>query len=209
MAQEETTETVETSVAGTTEGTAATTEQTAAAPAEETVSKAEYENALKKAQQAELRRNQLENQIKDRELKALEESENWKGAYEKLKADADQTQADLTAERAQREAESFRAQVVKEFPNSKVRDAAEKLIAKNSSNLVWTEGATPDEARQQLMDQLNVLAETIGQEPVEGTSTGTTEVHPNNPALDLKGIDPNTLSLAELAELLPKAPQRD
>jgi chromosome segregation ATPase len=185
---------------------------------EGTVSKAEIESlkqelerVRKEASSTAQERNLLRNQIKTAEQKALEESGQIEQAYQKLKSDHEALQAQQEADRAQAEAKTFRDKVIAEYTNPKVREVAQKLIDKNPQNLVWTDGATPDEAKTQILDQLNSLAAVIGTSDDSGETTTTTTqgtVNPNNPQVDLGGKRPEDMTLEELQKVLPKADQR-
>ena len=95
-------------------------------------------------------------------------------------------------------AEQFRSQVIEETlkDNPAALKAAKALIAKNPSNLTWGEGADEDQARADLVSQLESLAEVIGS-PVAAPAANeepSARVNPNNPApLDQPPLDRSEL----------------
>src|SRR5437764_998248 len=73
---------------------------------------AQLEDERKARQNAELERNNLRNRQKEAERKRLEETEDYKSAYEQLRADQEEREAREAEERELKEAQSFRDTVI-------------------------------------------------------------------------------------------------
>lgn len=205
-------ETADQSNLGTTsEETPPTTGSETPTPPEETVSKAAFETLRQEKDKIAQERNLLRNQARTAEVEALEKSGQIEQANTALKAELADIKRQQEEEQTQREARQFRTEVLKEYPNAKVREAAEKLIAKNPSNLVWSDGASQEQAKRELTEQLDSLAEVLGTPDAQADTGSQGTVHPNNPAASVQGKTTEELlklDSKELAKLLPHAEAR-
>lgn len=110
-------------------------------------------------------------------------------------------------ERAQQEAIALRDRFINEYPDEKAREAAKKLVAENPSNLSWGDVQTEDEAKAAIHRQMDAIKAVIGtSEPEE--QEGDYTVHSNNPAERIGDRQLETLSAAQMREVLPKADPR-
>jgi chromosome segregation ATPase len=145
---------------------------TPAAPATDN-SSADVEQAKKAAEQATMRANQLENELKkirdnqsEAERKQLEEKEEFKALYEKNEAELKQIRETREAEERQRTLQSETETVFKDYPA-------------NVAELAKTAGLSliddSEAARSALKEKLEAIKTQIG-------SAGTPAVNPNNPA---------------------------
>ena len=178
---------------------------------------AELEALRKDKLKADMRANQLENKIKEEETAALKEKEDYKSLAEKLEAELAQIKADseaeaeakaeeAAAEAARKEALDFRNSVIAEYP-PEVQQAANNLIEKNVSNLFWKDAQDWDDARTQLTDQLDALADVLGHAAPEHKPAPKPKTSANNPA-KTSTVDPKDMTLEELRSVLPRADER-
>lgn len=138
----------------------------------------EVEQLRKELQKLEMERNMLRNKQQEEETQRLKETENYKELYEKTQSELEQIQTRAEAEKAAQEARKFRDEVIDSYPDPKVQEIAKKLLAKNETAIAWGDVDTFDDARAQLVEQLDAIKETVTTtvESPEPTISG------NNPA---------------------------
>ncbi len=164
-------------------------------PAPATPPKAEDVDALRKelekvTQERNLHKNQVEKFNKaQEEARQAELSE-----VERLKEQL----AGLESDKQQREARDFRDTVLNEYlaNDPAALKAAKALIAKNPLNLAWGEGLTEDEAKAELLGQLDALKEVVGT-PSANAETPTPPAHANNPGSIRDKPDTQTDAIAQ------------
>lgn len=136
-----------------------------------TVDTAEVERLKKEATQAQMRANQLENELKKREaaeeaarLKQLEENNEWKSIAEQNKAKLEALEAERESEQRSKELLTAKQEVFKEFPAEVIELAEETGLSLADST---------DEAKEALKAKLEkISARVVTKAPVT----------PNNPA---------------------------
>lgn len=141
------------------------------APQVNTVDTAEVERLKKEAAQAQMRANQLENELKRREaaeeaakLKQLEENNEWKSVAEQNRAKLEALEAEREAEERSKELAAARQEVFKEFPTEVIELAEETGL--NLSD-------TTEEAKEAFKAKLTKISEKVA---------AKAPVTPNNPA---------------------------
>lgn len=141
-----------------------------ATPAVNAVDPAEVERLKKEAEQARMRANQLENELKKRteaeeaaRLKQLEENEEWKSVAEQERAKREALEAEREAETRNRELKQATNQVFSQFPAEVIEIAEETGLGLND---------TSEEAQAALKAKLEKIATKVVTEK---------KVTPNNP----------------------------
>ena len=143
----------------------------------------QIETLEKEKQKVEMERNLLKNKQEEERKKQLEDEGNWKQLAEEREAELQRLQQEREAESAYKEAEKLRRRFIEEYPDEKVRKAAEALVDKNPSNLSWGDVQTEDEAKQAIFSQMDAIKETLGIISSEQENQDTQpQVHANNPA---------------------------
>lgn len=172
----------------------------------EVVDKAEYEALRKEMDKLSQERNMLRNRTKALEGKVLETDDlaAIKEAYAELAKEKQEREEAEAREAERKEAESFRDKVIAEYPKE-VQEAAKKLIEKNKNNLIWENATSWEDARRQLVPQLEALKEVVS---IKTEEDGTV-IHPNNPGM----VDDGTkkfedLTIEEMRKVLPRAESR-
>lgn len=140
--------------------------------------KAQIEAERKERQKAEMRANQLENKQKEAEREQLKEAENWKELYEREQAEKSELLAAKEQEESLREARKFRDETIASYPDEKVRQVAQALVAKNETALAWGDVDSWDAAKSQLVEQLDSLKEVVSPDGPQGPAPA---IDPNNP----------------------------
>lgn len=176
---------------------------------------AQIETERKERQKIEMERNQLKNKQEEDRKKALEEQGNWKQIAEEREAELEAIRAKAEADANFEKANSLRNSIINEYSNETVRNAAKALVDANPLNLAWGEDVqTEEEAREQLISQLDKMASTLGvdkEETQESIETGEPYVHPNNQASDGGEITLEKLknmTAEEMKKFLPTAEPR-
>lgn len=178
MSESQNTPQGETVAPGTTEPVTATPQATVPEPPKETVTppQEDVEALRKRAEQAELERNQLRNKQDKIEKEREDARQAELSEVERLKEQLAQVERDKNLQ----EAKSFRDKVVEEYPDESTRNIAKALIDANASNLTWGEVDNYEDAKADLIRQLDALKGTVTpQTPTEPKPQG--QVHPNNP----------------------------
>lgn len=140
------------------------------APQANVVDPAEVERLRKAAEQAQIRANQLENELKKTreaeeaaKLKQLEENNEWKSVAEQNRAKLEALEAEREAEARSKELSSATKEVFSEYP-----PAVQELATELGVGLA----DTTDEAREALKTKLEGIKAKVGV---------TDKVTPNNP----------------------------
>lgn len=154
----------------------------------------EAERLRKELQKVEMERNMLRNKQEQEEIERLKEAENYKELAEKYQSELTQIQQQQEQQKAIEEAQKFRDEVIDSYPDQKTKEMAKKLLAKNPSALVWGDVETFDDAKAQLVEQLDAIKETIT--PAEQDP----QISGNNPA----PTGPQTIERSEAVELAAK-----
>jgi uncharacterized protein YydD (DUF2326 family) len=142
-----------------------------AAPVANAVDPAEVERLRKEAEQARMRANQLENELKKKaeaeeaaKLKQLEENNEWKSIAEQNKAKLEALEAEREAEQRAKELKGATNEVFSQFP-TEVRELAEEMgVGLNE---------TTEEAKEALKARL---------EKIQARVVTEKKVTPNNPS---------------------------
>ena len=136
-----------------------------------TVDTAEVERLKKEAAQAQMRANQLENELKKREaaeeaakLKQLEENNEWKSVAEQNRIKLEALEAEREADERAKELAAAKQEVFKEFPAEVIELAEETGL--NLSDVT-------DDAKEALKAKL---------EKIQSRVVTNKPVTPNNPA---------------------------
>lgn len=156
------------------------------APAAANVDVAELQKQLEKlTMENNLHKNEKLKREAEKETARLAELSEVEQLKEKL------SQAEIREQ--QREAKEFRNSVLEDYlkDSPSALKAAKALIAKNPLNLVWGEGLTEDEAKADLIGQLDALKEVVG-EQVNDTPKPPAQ-RSNNPAY--REVDPDRAAL--------------
>lgn len=142
-----------------------------AAPVANAVDPAEVERLRKEAEQARMRANQLENELKKKaeeeeaaRLKQLEEQNEWKSVAEQNKAKLEALEAEREAEQRAKELRTATKEVYSQFPDE-VKELAEEMG-------VGLNDAT-EEAKEALKQRL---------EKIQAKVVTEKKVTPNNPS---------------------------
>ena len=140
-------------------------------PVVNTVDTAEVERLKKEAAQAQMRANQLENELKKREaaeeaakLKQLEENNEWKSVAEQNRIKLEALEAEREADERAKELAAAKQEVFKEFPAEVIELAEETGL--NLSDVT-------DDAKEALKAKL---------EKIQSRVVTNKPVTPNNPA---------------------------
>jgi hypothetical protein len=154
-----------------TPGDSQTTVPTTSTPSQDNVSAAEVERLRKAAEQAEMRANQLKNELDKKKaedeaarLKQLEENEEWKQLAEQSKIKLEEFENAREAEQRQATLKTATTEIFSQFPDE-VKEIAEE------TGLTITEDT--DEARIALKAKLEKIATKV---------VKSRDVTPNNPA---------------------------
>lgn len=136
-----------------------------------TVDTAEVERLKKEAAQAQMRANQLENELKKREaaeeaarLKQLEENNEWKSVAEQNRAKLEALEAEREADERAKELAAAKQEVFKEFPAEVIELAEETGLSLSD---------VTDDAKEALKAKL---------EKIQSKVVTNKPVTPNNPA---------------------------
>lgn len=156
----------------------------------------EVEEMRKQLQKLEMERNMLRNKQQEEEIKRLEETENYKELAEKYQSELTQVQQAQESEKAIAEARKFRNEVIDSYPDTKTKEIAKKLLAKNEQAITWGDVETFDDAKVQLIEQLDAIKETVSTEAPEQDPV----VGGNNPAPS----SPQRVSREEAVEIAGK-----
>ena len=142
-----------------------------ATPPVNAVDPAEVERLRKEAEQARMRANQLENELKKKadeeeaaRLKQLEENEEWKQLAEQERIKRETLEQGLEAEKRDRELKAATSEVFSQFPKEVVEIAEEVGLALSDVD---------DSAKDALKAKLDKIAAKVATEA---------KVTPNNPA---------------------------
>lgn len=166
------------------------------------IAELEKEN-LKIAQERNLYKNKQEEERK----KQLEESNEYKTLYEETQSKLEQIESEKQAEETRKEAERLRQSFIEEYPDERVRKAAQALIKQNPTNIAWGDVETEEQAKAEVHQQMDALKETLGITGEE-EETDYPEINPNNPQTP-SGNDPvSALDWKKMREVLPKADPR-
>jgi hypothetical protein len=183
---------------------------------EEYVSKADYDKLAAKIEElsndtnrTKQERNMLRNKLRKMEGKTLEvdDVDTLKDTLRELLEEKETREKADEEASSRKEAEAFRDKVISEYPEA-VQKAAKRLIAKNSNNLIWEDATDWNDARAQLVPQLDALKEALG----EGVEDDNIQIHANNPGgrskykSDLDRFQ--DLSLEDMEKELEVAPAR-
>lgn len=175
--------------------------------------KAEMEALRKEKAKVEMERNLLRNKEKEAERERLskvnkEDLDEMKAAYESLLAEKEEREAREAEESSRQQANDFRESVIAQR-NEKVQAAAKALIAKNESNLAWTDAKDEADAAAQLNAQLDALESVLGVEPAApAPEEPNPQVHANNPGRPPADKPFEDMTLEEMEKSLPWAPAR-
>lgn len=195
--------TTEASATGSPASEPESTEQTE----ESTVSREEFERVQKELRKLEMERNQLRNKQEEERKKQLEESNEYKTLYEETQSKLEQIESEKQAEETRKEAERLRQSFIEEYPDERVRKAAQALIKQNPTNIAWGDVETEEQAKAEVHQQMDALKETLGITGEE-EETDYPEINPNNPQTP-SGNDPvSALDWKKMREVLPKADPR-
>lgn len=151
---------------------------------------AEVERLRKEIQKIEMERNMLRNKQQEEEVERLKEAENYKELYEKTQSELQEIQSQTEAQKAADEARKFRDEVINSYPDVRTQEVAKKLLAKNESAIAWGDVETFDDARAQLIEQLDTIKETVSTDQPDPVVSG------NNPA----PMSPASLSREEAVQ---------
>lgn len=121
----------------------------------------EVEKLRKENQKLEMERNMLRNKQQEEEVERLKESENYKELAERYQNELTEIQQQQEEQKAIEEARAFRDEVIDSYPDQRTKEMAKKLLAKNPSAIVWGNVETFDDAKAQLVEQLDSIKETI------------------------------------------------
>lgn len=150
-------------------------------PAKETQAQPEVDvTALQKQlEKLQMENNLHKNKLKEYDGKAEEARKAEMSEVERLTEELNEFRAD----KSQREANDFRNRVLEEHlkDSPSALRAAKALIEKNPLNLAWGDGLTEDEAKQELIDQLEALKEVVGEVTAPTETPQPTPAHANNP----------------------------
>lgn len=175
---------------------------------------AQIETERKERQKIEMERNQLKNKQEEDRKAALEEEGNWKQLAEEREAELEAMKQKAQADEDFEKASSLRNSIINEYSNETVRNAAKALVEANPLNLAWgTDVQTEEEAREQLVAQLDKMASTLGvtQEDPGANDNDEPYVHPNNQASDGGEVTLEKLknmTAEEMKKFLPTAEPR-
>lgn len=161
--------------------------------------KAEAERLAREQNKLQQELNLRRNKEKELERKALEETGQFKEAYEKLLAEREEEERVREQERLVQEAEAARDEVLKDYDEEVARVAKEL-------NIWWDEAQDYEGAKESLRAKLDKIKAVRPTAPVE--EEDDTVIHPNNPVLGPEKTELERLSkltAAEMRELLPKA----
>lgn len=168
-------------------------------PEQDKVDRAEYEAAKKEADKLRMELNMRRKKEKESELKRLEDTEEWKSAYETLKVELDTIQADKEREEQKEEIERIRDEILSKYPD-KVQNVAKDL------GLYWDEAETESDAEAQLTAKVDRIAEAL--KITEASEEDEDPlVHANNPKTQ-KGEDWANMDVDEMRKVFPKADPR-
>lgn len=174
-------------------------ESTANAVSEETLDAAQLKKELDQAKmELNQKRNALEAVEKQKEEARLAELSEVERLREEL--------AQRDEERAQQEALALRDRFINEYPDEKAREAARKLVAENPSNLSWGDVQTEDDAKAAIHRQMDAIKAVVSTSEPEQEEDY--QVHSNNPAARIGDQKLETLSAAQMREVLPIADPR-
>lgn len=174
-------------------------ESTATAVSEETLDAAQLKKELDQARmELNQKRNALEAVEKQKEDARLAELSEVERLREEL--------AQRDEEKAQQEALALRDRFINEYPDEKAREAARKLVAENPSNLSWGDVQTEDDAKAAIHRQMDAIKAVVSTSEPE--QEGGYQVHSNNPAARIGDRELETLSAAQMREVLPIADSR-
>lgn len=141
------------------------------APQVNTVDTAEVERLKKEAAQAQMRANQLENELRKREaaeeaarLKQLEENNEWKSVAEQNRAKLEALEAEREAEERSKELAAAKQEVFKQFPAEVIELAEETGLSLSDAT---------EDAKEALKAKL---------EKIQSKVVTSKPVTPNNPA---------------------------
>ena len=174
----------------------------------EPISRDEYEKLRKEFQKLEMERNNLRNKQEEERRKALEEQGNWEQIAKEREDELDRIREETSAREAQESAIRLRDKIIAEYPDETVRKAAKALIERNPSNLAWGDVETEDQARAEVVAQLDGLKETFG---IISDSVEPPVIDGNNPApskVDPEMAKLQSMSADELRKVLPVADGR-
>lgn len=164
-------------------------------PVVEKATDAEVERLRKQAEQAEMRANQLQNQLKAKEeaeaeaaRKKLEENQEFKTLAEQERARREELEAKIEAEERAKELASQKAEVLKDFPDE-VKGLAE------DAGIELTD--TSDEAVAAFKERLDKVSKRVN-----------VKVAPNNPGV-LPQKSANDFTREELRQILNDPVKRD
>lgn len=145
------------------------------APAVNTSDNAEVERLKKEAEQARMRANQLENELKkksDEEAlarqKQLEEKEEYKTLYEQEKAERERIANEATSRELSAQLNAEKSALLSEYPDA-VREIAEE------TGLSLTD--VTDEAKAQLKEKLDKINARVGSSAQVGPNNTRTNVN--------------------------------
>lgn len=174
-------------------------ESTANAVSEETLDAAQLKKELDQARmELNQKRNALEAVEKQKEDARLAELSEVERLREEL--------AQRDEEKAQQEALALRDRFINEYPDEKAREAARKLVAENPSNLSWGDVQTEDDAKAAIHRQMDAIKAVVSTSEPE--QEGDYQVHSNNPAERIGDRQLDTLTAAQMREVLPIADPR-
>ncbi len=165
-----------------------------AAPVANAVDPAEVERLRKEAEQARMRANQLENELKKKaeeeeaaRLKQLEEQNEWKSVAEQNKAKLEALEAEREAEQRAKELRAATKEVYSQFPDE-VKELAEEMgVGLN------------EEAKEALKQRL---------EKIQAKVVTEKKVTPNNPSNPVQPTQ-NKEELLERAKFGDRAAQTE
>ena len=174
-------------------------ESTANAVSEETLDAAQLKKEL---DQARMELNQKRNALADVEKQKEDARLAELSEVERLREEL----AQRDEEKAQQEALALRDRFINEYPDEKAREAARKLVAENPSNLSWGDVQTEDDAKAAIHRQMDAIKAVVSTSEPE--QEGDYQVHSNNPAERIGDRQLDTLTAAQMREVLPIADPR-
>lgn len=152
-------------------------------------------------------RNLLRNKTKELEKKRVEETEDYKSAYEEMLAEKERREAEDAEERERADARRFRDTVIASR-SEKTQKAAKALIDKNENNLAWRNARDETDARRQIEDQLDALDAVLGnQEEKVEKEVYRIEANPTA-GTGPRDVPFEDLSYEEMKKILPRADAR-
>lgn len=157
-------------------GTPKNEPSTPTTPVVDNGSAAEVEKAKREAEQARMRTNQLENELKkakdkqaEADRKQLEEKEEFKELYEKTQEELTQIRSDREAEERKAKLNSETETVFKDYPESVVE------VAKTAGIALSDDSEVGRAALKEKLDSIKSKVDPDGKAPVSSNN-------PNNPA---------------------------